>query len=68
MGRILSPSKNSANHDLVFTPIELAINVIKHFTLSGKVLDPAKGMGAFYDNLPSHVERYWCESFRFDLY
>ena len=45
------------------TPPELAAVVIGHFAgrMSGTVLDPARGQGAFYDRFPTHLERDWCE-------
>jgi hypothetical protein len=29
--------------------------------LSGRVLDPCRGQGAFYNLFPSHCEKLWCE-------
>lgn len=48
-------------HDLVYTPVDLALDIISHFQPTGKVLDPCKGTGAFYDNFPAHCEKFWCE-------
>src|SRR6266481_8828150 len=41
----------------------LAKRIIGYFKLSGLVLDPHQGAGAFYDNFPSppKCQRYWCE-------
>ena len=47
--------------DKVYTPEPIAKLIISKFALSGKVLDPFKGKGAFYDNLPEDVEKDWCE-------
>lgn len=47
--------------DKVYTPIETAKDIISKFKLYGKVLDPFKGQGAFYDNLPNNIEKDWCE-------
>jgi len=45
------------------TPVELAKLLIKEVDLvdGDKVLEPFKGEGAFYDNLPEFVEKDWCE-------
>ena len=45
------------------TPVDLAKLLIKEVDLveGDKVLEPFKGEGAFYDNLPSFVEKDWCE-------
>lgn len=59
--RQLIPKKNAPEQDRVFTPFDLSKSVIDHFPLSGKVLDPCRGGGAFYAQLPDHVKRYWCE-------
>lgn len=61
MGRILNPPKNPANLDLVYTPRELAKDIIDHFPLSGLILDPCKGDGAFYDQYPNTCQKDWCE-------
>jgi len=47
--------------DKVYTPEPIAKKIIDSFELSGKVLDPFKGKGAFFINLPSYVEKDWCE-------
>ncbi|MEX1234980.1 MAG: hypothetical protein WEB56_08350, partial [Roseovarius sp.] len=59
----LVPEGNAAQADLVFTPVDLASRIIKSFAaeMTGAVLEPARGDGAFYDNLPPHVTRHWCE-------
>jgi hypothetical protein len=45
------------------TPQELAKQLIEKTPLTSgdKVLEPFKGEGAFYDNLPDFVEKDWCE-------
>ncbi len=48
-------------NDKVYTPIECAKTIINLFPLKGKVLDPFKGKGAFYDNFPDDVIKEWCE-------
>ena len=59
----LVPKANEAQADLVFTPRELAVYIVKVFAdeIDGSVLEPARGDGAFYDILPRHVTRHWCE-------
>lgn len=47
--------------DKVYTPEPIAKLIISKFALAGKVLDPFKGKGAFYNNLPDTVEKDWCE-------
>ena len=47
--------------DKVYTPGNVAKLIINEFNLSGKVLDPFRGKGAFYDNYPNNVEKLWCE-------
>ncbi len=58
--RKLSPGKNAPNHDLVYTPRSLAKEIIDHYQPSGRMLDPSKGGGAFYDQFPPG-ETFWCE-------
>ena len=47
--------------DKVYTPENIAKLIINKFKLSGKVLDPFKGKGAFYNNYPETVKKDWCE-------
>jgi len=46
-------------NDLVYTEGALARRLIDHFGPTGRILDPCRGNGAFYDNFPE--TRYWCE-------
>ncbi|MDD8022288.1 MAG: helix-turn-helix domain-containing protein [Paracoccaceae bacterium] len=59
----LVPARNAPDRERVMTPPALAAAVIGHFAdrISGRVLDPARGAGAFHDQLPAHLERSWCE-------
>lgn len=57
----LTPGRNAPHTDIVYTPKKLAKRIIKHFPLSGVVLDPCKGKGAFYKQFPENVKRRWCE-------
>ncbi|MRX51690.1 hypothetical protein GI374_14860 [Paracoccus sp. S-4012] len=61
--RRLIPASNTPARDRVMTPPALARAICDHFAphMHGLVLDPAKGEGAFYDHLPVHVARDWCE-------
>jgi hypothetical protein len=45
------------------TPVELCRKLIDEVGLveGDRVLEPFKGEGAFYDNLPNFVEKDWCE-------
>ena len=45
--------------DLVMTPRWLARDIIAHFQPSGRILDPCRGDGAFFDQLPEGAD--WCE-------
>jgi len=51
----------STTHDRIYTPEETAKTIIGKFNLSGKVLDPFRGKGAFYYNYPEGIEKDWCE-------
>ena len=59
----LVPATNTPAQDLVMTPPELAAAVIAYFAdrMTGKVLDPARGRGAFHDLFSAHLSRHWCE-------
>jgi transcriptional regulator with XRE-family HTH domain len=60
-GRRLVPARNSPLADIVYTPRSLAKAVIDHHPLTGVVLDPCRGDGAFFDQFPDHVDACWCE-------
>ena len=45
--------------DVVYTPDDIAKDIVSHFAPSGKVLEPCRGDGAFYRHLPA--DSYWCE-------
>ena len=57
----LQPQTNAPDADLVFTPPETARMLVDALPLYSSVLDPSRGRGAFYDALPAHVSRDWCE-------
>ena len=46
--------------DKVYTPEHIAKYIINNFDISGKVLDPFRGKGAFYNNFPTD-NKDWCE-------
>ena len=51
----------ATKQDAIMTPVETSIQIINHFRnqISGICLDPCKGEGAFYDNLPK--PKLWAE-------
>jgi hypothetical protein len=46
-------------NDLVYTKPTLAQRLIGYFRPTGRILDPCRGNGAFYDHFPD--TRDWCE-------
>jgi hypothetical protein len=61
MSRPLAPK---GGNDRVYTPPELAKQIVEHFDVRGKRLDPCRGMGAFYTAMLEHSEFAfveWCE-------
>jgi len=48
-----------APRDHVRTNPELARRIIEHFQPTGKIVDPCRGNGAFFDHLPPGSD--WCE-------
>lgn len=51
--------RRSFQNDDVTTAHEFARRLVSHFPMSGRVLDPCRGDGAFYDALPEPKD--WCE-------
>jgi hypothetical protein len=47
--------------DLIHTHEDLAKRLINYFQPCGWVLDPCRGGGVFYDNLPKTCRKFWCE-------
>lgn len=45
--------------DVVYTPGNIAQDIVEHFKPSGVCLDPCMGDGAFYRHLPAGA--HWCE-------
>ena len=60
MGKSFCPPKNTPEKDLVMTPEYLAKDIIDHFKPEGRVLDPCRGLGAFYNNFLTE-DKDWCE-------
>ena len=48
-------------NDKCYTPFPIAKKIIDLFPLYGKVLDPFKGGGAFYEQYPDFIDKDWCE-------
>lgn len=48
-------------NDKIYTPLNVAKEIIDIFQPTGKVLDAFKGKGAFYNQYPANVEKDWCE-------
>ncbi|WP_279482222.1 hypothetical protein [Aureimonas sp. SK2] len=55
------PGTTGADTDLVYTPGSYADMAMRLLPLYGRVLDPARGRGAFFDRIPAHCEPLWCE-------
>jgi len=62
--------KQGHKNDNVQTPVHIAKKIIDIFYVELyrnfhnselKVLDPFKGLGAFYNNFPIHTNNLWCE-------
>jgi len=43
---------SKSHKDVVFTPPEIAEAIVRHFAPTGKMLDPCRGDGAFWRNMP----------------
>lgn len=57
----LNPNRNRPEQDIVYTPEDLAIDIIQHYQPLGIILDPCMGDGAFFNNYPSDCQTDWCE-------
>ncbi len=53
-------AKTRPLNDVVYTSPSFAKRIIEYFMPEGKCLDPCKGLGAFYDELPEG-NKDWCE-------
>ena len=54
------PNPDCVRDDVIYTPVELARKIYRHFRPTGFGLDPSMGNGAFY-NLFDDGKRDWCE-------
>lgn len=52
-------NKGYKSDDLVMTPPEFAKEIIDYFKPSGRILEPCRGDGGFYNNFPG--TKLWCE-------
>lgn len=63
MGKNGPTKPNRTEHgtlnDVVMTPAETAVEIIKYFNPEGKILEPCRGSGNIYNNLPE--TKLWCE-------
>ena len=50
---------NATQQDRVMTNPKTAKSIIEYFKPEGKILEPCKGEGAFYDQL--NGDKHWCE-------
>jgi hypothetical protein len=60
----LSALVNDKGKDIVMTNKEMAkylINECTHLTHGDIVIEPCKGSGSFYENLPIYVNKLYCE-------
>lgn len=50
-------------NDIVYTPLPIALKLIEMCQIqpNDRVLDPSKGKGVFFDNLPPCENKDWCE-------
>ena len=64
MGNSMSPSKPDSEIR-IYTPPELAKQIVEHFKPSGAMLEPCRGKGAFYNAMVefagSSSQVFWCE-------
>ena len=63
-GRRLVPHGNETEADLIYTPRALALAIIEELRphLSGELLDPARGEGAFHAAFPRDLIRHCAKS------
>ena len=63
IGKVRQIKERVTPHDKVYTPVGVARLLIDMMDIkeTDTVLDPSKGGGVFFDNLPQCREKYWCE-------
>lgn len=61
--RPLIPRTNTPERDVVMTPPALAQEIVDRLPIpaGAHVLDPARGLGAFFDAVPLSCTKDWCE-------
>ena len=60
--RRLAPSRNTPDKDLIMTPPALAQRIVDFYQPRGRLLDPCRGNGAFYNAMLCHSgDVRWCE-------
>lgn len=52
------PNRDYVSDDVVQTPSDLALRIVEHFKPAGKILEPCRGEGNFWQYLP---RADWCE-------
>lgn len=52
------PNRNYRSEDVVQTPAHLAKLIVDHFRPSGRILEPCRGEGNFFNLMPG---AWWCE-------
>lgn len=52
-------NKLATKEDIVYTPDEVAADILNHFNPFGTMLEPCRGGGAFHRLMPDGAE--WCE-------
>ena len=58
---LIKSGTTNTNTDVVMTPRPLAKAIINHLPISGKVMDPCLGTGAFFDQFPVSASKIYCE-------
>jgi hypothetical protein len=51
------------SNDIIYTPLPVALQMIEMCDIKEgqTILDPSKGGGVFYNNLPNNTMKYYCE-------
>ena len=53
--------KTDKPNDNIYTPRKISKQIIDLYDIKGKILDPFRGDGSFYDQYPENIEKDWCE-------
>ena len=54
----MNPAKRAPGNNEIYTPYWAAEDIVKHYSPTGKILEPCKGGGVFTDLMPGCD---WCE-------